>query len=74
MKSFKVIVARPLSFNRGYLDKIEVMRDEYQSWIRDNFGYEAKSKHSYTMIEEKVYYSFEFESESDAAGFKLRWL
>ena len=74
MELFKVIVFRPLAFEAGYMFRIEVMRDEYQSWIRDNFGYEAKSKYSYTMIEEKVYYSFEFKSEADAAGFKLRWL
>ncbi len=75
MELLKVIVFRPLAFEAGYLDKIEVIREEYQSWIRDNFGYEAKSlEHSYTMIEERVYYSFEFKSEADAAGFKLRWL
>ncbi len=74
MELFKVIVFRSLSFEAGYMFRIEVMRDEYQSWIRDNFGYEAISEHSYTMIEERVYYSFEFKSEADAAAFKLRWL
>ena len=78
-----VIVNRPVAFIPediidyqlySYMDIIDEFHNEYQTWITDNFGYEARYEHSYTMIEGKVYFVFEFKTEEDAMAFKLRWL
>ena len=68
-----VIVRRPVAFVSTYKNKILEFRDEYQKWIMDNFGYEARYEYRYTMIESMVYFEFTFKTAEDAVAFKLRW-
>lgn len=69
-----VIVNRLVVFNQVYKNEIDKFYDEYQTWITDNFGYEARYEYSYTMIEGKIYFVFDFETDEDATAFKLRWI
>ncbi len=69
-----IIVSNPVEFIPTYKDEIAKFHNEYQKWITDNFGYEARYEFSYTMVKRRVYFDFAFKTKEDAMAFKLRWM
>lgn len=73
-EKLNVIVERTQTFTADYRERNQEFYDERQGWIEENLGYTAEHEQSYTMLENKVYIRFVFETDEDVIAFKLRWL
>lgn len=68
-----VVVSSKVEFSYPYEIKMAEARQVFQDWIIENLGYEAKYDESYVSYETTAYFQFFFETEEDAAAFKMRW-